>query len=612
MAGSPAFLLLVGGGVWVIWNWLPRRWRENDEEPAEELTGWAAWVAGAPRANPLALVPLILLLLGAAVALVNLYTDPAYAKDDFRAIVRFIETRAGNQDVIVYNNAVLLPLHEHYRLRPDIAVTALPAYPQVATGQEPELAALAGDYDRVWFVTDPPADGRDDDALIQGWLGDNLLEVSDRRFTARTTEARVIGYATTADDRPRTTVIGEWDGLPALTGVRIGTPDPLTLPTLWVDLFWQGEPPDGTQLVFTLTGPDGAEWYSRSHPLQREGSTRDPAAATRRSYDLPLPPGLPPGTYALAVAPEGSDPLPLGDVTIASTDTWPAPPEKLFGASDLAAARGLSSAVSWPVGLSLAVEPWDDAVLPGNNLPLTLFWRVGPEGVDLSDVRYRLEVIGSDGSVLRSQESRPGAPWLGRVAPGALLREVAALYFRPETEPGTYRLRWTLLDGDTIIGEPVTQGRIVVEPWPLVTDPPAAQTAIEAEFGSDIQLSGYDLGELGGGELPLTLYWRAVAEPAGSYLVFIHLVDQAGNIVGQIDTVPAGGARPTSGWRAGEVIADAHVLSIPDDLPPGSYQLNVGLYNPDDGARLPVTVDGAPQPNDQLQLATLELPEDEP
>jgi hypothetical protein len=214
--------------------------------------------------------------------------------------------------------------------------------------------------------------------------------------------------------------------------------------------------------------------------------------------------------------------------------------------------------------------------------------------------------------VLRAQEARPGAPWLGHVAPGALLREVTALYFPPETEPGTYRLRWTLLDGDTVIGEPVTQGRIVVEPWPLVTDAPTTQTAIEADFGPDIQLSGYDLGELTGSELPLTLYWRATASPTASYLVFIHLVDEDGNIVSQLDTVPAGGARPTSGWRAGEIVSDAHVLPIPDELPPGLYRLNVGIYNPDDGTRLPVTVDGAPQPDNQLQLTTLELPQGEP
>jgi len=78
-------------------------------------------------------------------------------------------------------------------------------------------------------------------------------------------------------------------------------------------------------------------------------------------------------------------------------------------------------------------------------------------------VRYRLEVIGRDGAVLRSQEARPGAAWLGGVAPDALLREVTSLYFRPETPPGRYRLRWTLLDGDQVIGQTALEGSVRVE-----------------------------------------------------------------------------------------------------------------------------------------------------
>ena len=486
MAGSPAFLLLLGLGIWAIWTWLPapvarssKSRRQNgarggwnlESDPAS-LLPWnlepGTWsLSTRPNFNPLALVPLVLVLLGAAVALVNLYTDPAYAKDDFRAIVRFIETRAGGQDAIVYNNAVLLPLHEHYRLRPDLTVTALPAYPQVATGQEPELAALAADHRRIWFVTGPPADGRDDDQLIQGWLDTNLLEVSDRRFTARTTEARVVGYATEAQGsggEPLCTPAPLLPSSPALECFRLDE-SPLALPTLWVDLWWRGERPAvGAQLLFTLAGPDGAEQYRRAHPLLRQGEFDWNAAAPNRlSYDLPLPPGLPPGVYTLAVGPEGQEGTTLGEVEIASTDQWPAPPEALFADGELAAVGRRPSAV-WPNGLELAaVVPWDDHVLAGNNLPLTLFWRVGPEGIDLADVRYRLEVIGGDGAVLRSQEARPGAAWLGGVAPGALLREVTSLYFRPETPPGRTRLRWTLLDGDQVLGEAVVEGRVLVE-----------------------------------------------------------------------------------------------------------------------------------------------------
>ncbi len=617
MAGSPAYILLLGMGIWTLWNWLPSGWRD-EVRSIRELTGWAAWVAGAPRANPIALVPLVLLLLGAALGLTNLHTNPRYVKDDFRAIVRFIETRAGSNDVIVYNNAVLLPLHEHYRLRPDVAVTALPVYPQVATGQEPEMAALAAEYARVWFITDPPADKRDEGKLIQGWLGANLTEAINRLFPARTTEARVIGYATTADDRPPAAVDGQWLGLPRLTSYRVDR-SPLALPTLWVDLFWQGaRPAEGVPLLFTLTGPDGRERFRHGHSLLPDDDFRwAENAANRIAYDLPLPPGLPPGTYTLSVAPEGQAPLSLGDVAITSTDTWPVSPEKLFADTIPAEAGGRATgvalpAITWPNGLTLTPALHDDTVLPGNNLPVTLYWRVGLDGISMDNLRYRLEVIGPDGALLRDQEARPGAPWLGEVDGGALLREETGLYIRPDTAPGDYRLRWTLLDGDTPVGEPVTRGRITVAPWPLVTEPPAAQTIVGAEFGPTIQLYGYDLGEAAGGALPITLHWQAAAQPDRDYSVFVHLVDADGNIISQSDGVPLGGARPTTGWRPGEFISDAYNLTIPADLPPGSYDLFVGLYDPDDGTRPPVILQGERQPNDQLRLRPLLAPEDLP
>lgn len=611
MVGSPAFLLLVAYGIWAIWDWLPRRWRENPGRSELEQTGWTAWVAEAPRVNPLAFIPLSLLLIGASVALTNLYTNPAFVKDDFRAIVRFIETRAGSRDVIVYNNAVLLPLHEHYRFRPDIAVTALPAYPQYATGQEPELAALAHDYDRVWFITDPPADKRDETKLIRGWLDANQTETINRLFPARTTEARVIAYATAADIRHPTAVSSDWEGMPALTGVSFDSP--LKLPTLWVDLYWQGERPVVNEsLLFTLTGPDGQEYFRHAHALLPDEDTRwDDNATNRLSYELPLPPGMPPGTYSLAVTPDGNEPQALGEVEIASTDTWPVAPELLF--ADIPPAEREGTKVTWPAGLSLAsVTPWDDTVLPGNNLPVTLFWRVGPEGADLSDLRYRLEVIDDRGNVLRSQDDKPGAPWLGRVAGGALLREDTGLYFRPEVEPGKYRLRWTPLAGDLPVGDSVIHGQITVAPWPLETEVPPAPYVVEAAFGPDIRLHSYYMGVPTDGLLNVVFYWGATAEPQSDYTVFIHLVDENGRIVSQIDSVPVGGARPTTGWRAGEVITDSHNLPIPSHLPPGRYYVNAGLYNSDDGSRPAVTMDGVAQPDNQLRLTTLQLPEDAP
>src|SRR5690606_15874094 len=121
--------------------------------------------------------------------------------------------------------------------------------------------------------------------------------------------------------------------------------------------------------------------------------------------------------------------------------------------------------------------------------------------------------------------------------------------------------------------------RVVVEPWPLVTDLPAMPNVVNADFGPSIRLAGYNAGVPRDGLFNVILYWQALAPP-GDYLVFLHLVNEAGEIVSQSDAVQAAGPRTPSGWRAREVITDIHALPIPADLPPGTYHVNVGLYTP--------------------------------
>jgi hypothetical protein len=101
----------------------------------------------------------------------------------------------------------------------------------------------------------------------------------------------------------------------------------------------------------------------------------------------------------------------------------------------------------------------------------------------------------------------------------------------------------------------------------------------------------------------------ATAVPEDNYLVFIHLVNtSSGEIAGQVDRIPLDGLRPTAGWREEEVLRDDIALPIADDLEPGEYAINVGMYNPDSGVRLPLVVDGQRRPNDQMTLFELVLP----
>jgi hypothetical protein len=50
-------------------------------------------------------------------------------------------------------------------------------------------------------------------------------------------------------------------------------------------------------------------------------------------------------------------------------------------------------------------------------------------------------------------------------------------------------------------------------------------------------------------------------------------------------------------------------LLLPPDLPPGSYSIEVGLYTPEDGVRLPAVVDGVRQEADRVRIAEIMIRE---
>jgi hypothetical protein len=135
---------------------------------------------------------------------------------------------------------------------------------------------------------------------------------------------------------------------------------------------------------------------------------------------------------------------------------------------------------------------------------------------------------------------------------------------------------------------------------------------LPAEFGSAIQLLGYELAETAyrpGDVIALTLYWQAVERPERNYTVFNHLIGEDGMLYGQFDSPPTGEAWLTNTWRPGEVVVETRQIPIKPDAPPGEYGLVVGLYTEGNG-RLPVTRQNQPQANDQLHLTTITIQPD--
>ncbi|KAA3664063.1 MAG: hypothetical protein DWQ04_07650 [Chloroflexi bacterium] len=108
------------------------------------------------------------------------------------------------------------------------------------------------------------------------------------------------------------------------------------------------------------------------------------------------------------------------------------------------------------------------------------------------------------------------------------------------------------------------------------------ETAVFVPFGPSIQLNGFTLleNELQPGDIvQTTLFWQTAAPLDTRYKVFLHLLNEQGQLVAQRDSEPGGGLAMTTAWEPEQTVADNHGILLPHDLPEGVYQLVVGMYD---------------------------------
>jgi hypothetical protein len=134
-----------------------------------------------------------------------------------------------------------------------------------------------------------------------------------------------------------------------------------------------------------------------------------------------------------------------------------------------------------------------------------------------------------------------------------------------------------------------------------------AQHQQRANFGGHIELLGYDLPsvEVAAGQvLPLTLYWHATAPVPHNYQVFAHLSNPATTVWGQSDKLNPGDF-PSTRWPLDRFVWDDHRLQVLPGTPPGEYRLSVGLYQLDNGQRVPVFDEAGRIVGDNVVLDTV-------
>jgi hypothetical protein len=102
----------------------------------------------------------------------------------------------------------------------------------------------------------------------------------------------------------------------------------------------------------------------------------------------------------------------------------------------------------------------------------------------------------------------------------------------------------------------------------------------------------------------LSIAYDYVAEttPQDGLTVFNYLAGDDGQIRGQCDRLPSGGAWFTGSWLPGEIVADQQRFPTDSSASLGSYILYVGLHTTSDGQRRPTFLNGPAQADDGLPL----------
>ncbi|MBI3913421.1 MAG: hypothetical protein HY327_04445, partial [Chloroflexi bacterium] len=140
--------------------------------------------------------------------------------------------------------------------------------------------------------------------------------------------------------------------------------------------------------------------------------------------------------------------------------------------------------------------------------------------------------------------------------------------------------------------------------------------SVNAALGEKIRLDGYRLDRTAAAprdDLRLTLDWRADARIEKAYKVFVQIIGgynpaTQSPVWAQMDGAPVGGTFATTQWQTGETITDRYGLNLPENIPPGEYILQVGMYDAATGTRLPVIyADGVRDPDHRIVLTTIKV-----
>jgi hypothetical protein len=131
--------------------------------------------------------------------------------------------------------------------------------------------------------------------------------------------------------------------------------------------------------------------------------------------------------------------------------------------------------------------------------------------------------------------------------------------------------------------------------------PIEAETGRTPTLGDAVALTHASVTQQGD-ELAVTLCWASRRPLTEDYVVFVHLYDDDGKLLGTGDGPPMGGAFPTHLWQAGDIVRDERRLALPPGQSLDQTRIGVGLYRLEDGVRLTAIQGTEHLPNDTIVI----------
>ncbi len=254
-----------------------------------------------------------------------------------------------------------------------------------------------------------------------------------------------------------------------------------------------------------------------------------------------------------------------------------------------------------------------DRVSPGQWVFVRLYWRAIGAPSERHDPKILVEMLDKSGNVVASNTlwpipSMPPSVWEAN----AVYISQTALGLPQMDLPEELFLTITLLskasqqmDSERVfLGQMMTTGGITEV---KLEDVPFNR---QATFMPALRLLGYQISSnviKPGGSFVVSLYWEVLEPPPVDYSVFIHVLNNKGELFTQYDRPAGGNITTTSTWQVGQILRDSYPVAVPQDALAGNYTVHIGMYTWPSMDRLPIVVDGEMVENSILDLDMVQI-----